>query len=189
MVITCLMEMIVGNPDVLYHHTTTLPARQQWEEGEEDLVSTDLALSGGLDPLNRSSSLNLEDTQRFLAGNYRVILQLVAVLANGKVAKRLTDRACDVCDQMQNLRSAINDYRLNTSSLEPKSPKYHRLLEVGCNYLVRYFYLVCFADYLLEVWASFVPDATAAIRPATSFSAWLTGRAYVCVCVCVCVCV
>ena len=40
-------------------------------------------------------------------GEYKVILQLVSVLSHGKLAKRLTDRAIDQMQDVQNLRKAI----------------------------------------------------------------------------------
>ena len=44
------------------------------------------------------------------AGEYKVILQLVSVLSHGKLAKRLTDRAIDQMQDVQNLRKAIYEY-------------------------------------------------------------------------------
>ena len=41
------------------------------------------------------------------SGEYKTILQLVGVLSHGKVAKRLTDRAIDLMQDVQNLRKAI----------------------------------------------------------------------------------
>ncbi len=43
-------------------------------------------------------------------GEYKVILQLVSVLSHGKLAKRLTDRAIDQMQDVQNLRKAIYEY-------------------------------------------------------------------------------
>jgi hypothetical protein len=42
-----------------------------------------------------------------ISGEYKTILQLVGVLSHGKVAKRLTDRAIDLMQDVQNLRKAI----------------------------------------------------------------------------------
>jgi len=42
-----------------------------------------------------------------LVGEYKTILQLVGVLSHGKVAKRMTDRAIDLMQDVQNLRKAI----------------------------------------------------------------------------------
>ena len=40
-------------------------------------------------------------------GEYKTILQLVAVMSHGKIAKRLTDHAIDLMQDVQNLRKAI----------------------------------------------------------------------------------
>ncbi len=40
-------------------------------------------------------------------GEYKIILQLVGVLSHGKTAKRLTDDAVDLMQDVQNLRKAI----------------------------------------------------------------------------------
>lgn len=45
-----------------------------------------------------------------MTGEYKTILQLVGVLSHGKVAKRLTDRAIDLMQDVQNLRKAIYEY-------------------------------------------------------------------------------
>lgn len=43
-------------------------------------------------------------------GEYKIILQLVGILSHGKIAKRLTDRAIDAMQDVQNLRKAIYEY-------------------------------------------------------------------------------
>jgi hypothetical protein len=43
-------------------------------------------------------------------GEYKTILQLIGVLSHGKVAKRLTDRAIDHMQDVQNLRKSIYEY-------------------------------------------------------------------------------
>jgi hypothetical protein len=48
-----------------------------------------------------------------ILGEYKTILQLVGVLSHGKVAKRLTDRAVDLMQDVQNLRKAIYEYDLS----------------------------------------------------------------------------
>ncbi|CAO3608947.1 unnamed protein product [Cunninghamella echinulata] len=96
-----------------------------------------------------------DERERYLNGEYKIILQLVSVLTYGKLAKRLTDQAINMCDHMQNLRKAIYDYRIRMESMEDRrSKKYLTTREVALNYLVRYFYLIVFADYLLEEAAS-----------------------------------
>ena len=56
-------------------------------------------------------------------GEYKVILQLVSVLSHGKLAKRLTDRAIDQMQDVQNLRKAIYEY-VSFHALM----RYHRVL-------------------------------------------------------------
>ena len=58
------------------------------------------------------STINNRVSRRFnrlgaFAGEYKTILQLVGVLSHGKVAKRMTDRAIDLMQDVQNLRKAI----------------------------------------------------------------------------------
>ena len=40
-------------------------------------------------------------------GEYKIILQLVGILSHGKTAKKLTDGAIDLMQDVQNLRKAI----------------------------------------------------------------------------------
>ncbi|KAJ3027080.1 hypothetical protein HK097_006242, partial [Rhizophlyctis rosea] len=94
MVITCLMEMIVGNSAILESAFLT--------DDDDD------------DDYHHFAAGDTEESirARYLDGEYKVILQLIAALAHGKLSKRLTDRAIDACHHMQNLRSAIYDYKL-----------------------------------------------------------------------------
>ena len=100
---------------------------------------------------------------RYENGEYAIILSLLAVLDFGKVAKSITDAAIDACNHMQNLRTCINDYRVHLLSIEKGTEKYKKTFELGCNYLIRYFYLIVFTDYLLQ-------------QTSTSFSEWLRER-------------
>lgn len=92
-----------------------------------------------------------------LAGEYKVILQLVSVLSHGKLAKRLTDRAIDQMQDVQNLRKAIYEcvsrslhtpletdvlmvvrlcsYKLKVDACEKGSAKQRKLMDIGVNYL------------------------------------------------------
>lgn len=137
-----------------------------------------------------------EERERYQNGEYRVILQLVSVLSYGKLAKRLTDQAINMCDHMQNLRKAIYDYKLRIEAMTDQgSNKWRAAREVALNYLVRYFYLVVFANYLLEEMGTatlastvdvseddFQQDATQRptafkeARKLSTFKEWLKGR-------------
>ncbi|KAG0188087.1 hypothetical protein DFQ28_005392 [Apophysomyces sp. BC1034] len=138
-----------------------------------------------------------EERERYLNGEYKIILQLVSVLTYGKLAKRLTDQAINMCDHMQNLRKAVYDYKLRLDAIEDQgSKKWHLTREVALNYLVRYFYLIVFANYLLEEMGNThgddQSDISSAIvsldnedeeticdeesRKITTFKDWLHGR-------------
>lgn len=91
------------------------------------------------------------EEEAYLQGEYKTILQLIGVLSHGKLAKRLTDRAIDLMQDVQNLRKAIYDYKLKVDACERGSVKYRKLMNVAVNYLYRYGTLIAFANYLLEV--------------------------------------
>ncbi|KIM67616.1 hypothetical protein SCLCIDRAFT_1210267 [Scleroderma citrinum Foug A] len=91
------------------------------------------------------------EEEAYLQGEYKTILQLVGVLSYGKVAKRLTDRAIDLMQDVQNLRKAIYDYKLKVEACERGSAKHRKLMNVAVNYLYRYGTLIVFTNYLLEV--------------------------------------
>ncbi|KAI9175819.1 hypothetical protein H9P43_006183 [Blastocladiella emersonii ATCC 22665] len=122
------------------------------------------------------SRAELDPSRRYLRGEYRLVMQLVAVLSHGKLAKAIADACIDACNHMQNLREAILDYKRRVEALAvaaglpaaaatgaevpiPASlaetskavAKYRVARDVGINYLIRYFYLVAFAGYLLEM--------------------------------------
>lgn len=119
--------------------------------------------------LNENSKLHNHDVDRGLTncdhrvGEYKVILQLVSVLSHGKLAKRLTDRAIDQMQDVQNLRKAIyecvlrlprravalrqgltapfpldlgaSSYKLKVAACEKGSAKQRKLMDLGVNYL------------------------------------------------------
>lgn len=161
-VITCLMHMIVGNGLLVQDPLGYI-------DDEDD---TEVHLETDDDP-----------RKRYVMGEWKVVLQLVAVLQYGKLAKKLTDKAIDMCEHIQNLRVAIYDYKIRIDALEAGTKKHTALLEIGVNYLVRYFYLIAFADYLLEVWAANERkglaaslESSAALNEDQKFSEWLKDR-------------
>ncbi|KAG2107438.1 inositol hexakisphosphate-domain-containing protein [Suillus discolor] len=91
------------------------------------------------------------EEQAYRQGEYKTILQLVGVLSHGKIAKRLTDRAIDLMQDVQNLRKSIYDYKLKVEALEKGSAKQRKLMDVAVNYLYRYGTLIVFANYLIEL--------------------------------------
>jgi len=119
-----------------------------------DDADEDIEIIDTLDGVSEETAL--------LKGEYKTILKIVGVLSNGRLSKRLTDRAIDVMSAIQNLRKAIYDYKLKVDAAEVRSAKYYRLRSVAYNYLHRYATLIVFANYLLEGPTSSVP-----------FPAWL----------------
>ena len=98
-----------------------------------------------------SRSFSLEYcSNKYLQGDYKLIQQLIQLLDQGQWAKLLADECIDACAHMQNLREAIYDYkvRLNSALLTPE--QIHETESRGLHYLLRYFYLIAFAAYLLE---------------------------------------
>ena len=87
-------------------------------------------------PLNENSKLHNHDVDRGLTncdhrvGEYKVILQLVSVLSHGKLAKRLTDRAIDQMQDVQNLRKAIYEYVQLLSDLSLSADRGNHFVEV-----------------------------------------------------------
>jgi hypothetical protein len=70
---------------------------------------------------------------------------------------------------IQDIRGAIYDFKLRVESAESGTKKHEMLREVGLNYLVRYFFLITFANYYMEKRA----DSTGQV---SSFSAWWSNR-------------
>jgi hypothetical protein len=95
-------------------------------------------------------ALDNREDNLWLQGEWRTILQLVGVLSHGKLAKKLTDRAIDRMEAVQNLRKAIYDSKLRADNAEMGTKKHKHLSGVFTNYLQRYGYLITFANYLLE---------------------------------------
>ncbi|KAF8492621.1 inositol hexakisphosphate-domain-containing protein [Russula emetica] len=90
------------------------------------------------------------EEEAYLQGEYKIILQLVGILSHGKTAKKLTDGAIDLMQDVQNLRKAIYDNKLKAEACEKGSAKYTKLFNLSANYLYRYGVLIVFANYLIE---------------------------------------
>lgn len=88
---------------------------------------------------------------QYLQGGYKLIQQLCQLLDQGQTAKRLADHCIDACAHLQNLREAIYDHKVRLASTQGLTPDQAREIESrGLHYLLRYFYLIVFAEYLLE---------------------------------------
>ncbi|KAG5221218.1 inositol hexakisphosphate-domain-containing protein [Salix suchowensis] len=129
------------------------------EEDEEDEES-----GGAYDSIDGPS-----EEEAYLQGEYKTILQLVGVLSHGKTAKRMTDKAIDMMQDVQNLRKAIYEYvtffvllispmltsdecsyKLKVDACARGSLKEQKLRGITVNYLYRYGTLIAFANYLIE---------------------------------------
>lgn len=138
MVTACLMAMVMNNEHILDRR------------GSMTLESpTSVRTKSFLGSVYDNEEESMEDS--YYNGEFKIILQLISMLTYGKLAKRLTDKAINMCDHMQNLRKAIFDYKMRMNAIEDQhSKQYKAIKEVALNYLIRYFYLIVFANYLLE---------------------------------------
>ncbi|KXN91655.1 Paladin [Leucoagaricus sp. SymC.cos] len=133
-----------------------IASTQQWTGQEQQLAEREPITEAEIyDPID-----GLSEEEAYLQGEYKTILQLVGVLSHGKVAKRLTDRAIDLMQDVQNLRKAIYDYKLKTEACEKGSAKERKLRNITVNYLYRYGTLIVFANYLIETRERGEPAAT-----------------------------
>ncbi|EIW57292.1 uncharacterized protein TRAVEDRAFT_59033 [Trametes versicolor FP-101664 SS1] len=137
-----------------------------WEHEREAALQDDEQNANAFETYDSIDGPSEEEA--YLQGEYKVILQLVSVLSHGKLAKRLTDRAIDQMQDVQNLRKAIYDYKLKVDACEKGSAKQRKLMDIGVNYLYRYGTLIVFANYLVET--------REAKSDEVSFPAWLQER-------------
>ena len=114
------------------------------------------------------------EAEPFLAGEYKVTLQLVGVLQYGRAAKRLADRAIDAMEAVQNLRRAVYDFKLRAEAAPPGSAKHRKIFEVALNYLYRLCTLYIFANFLLEKKVAI--EAAVEGAGAWRFQDWMAGR-------------
>ncbi|CEP08320.1 hypothetical protein [Parasitella parasitica] len=184
MIVASLLSMILSNDAI-------------GDMADSFMVDSSSMMANPFSPNNGGDNddESYDERERYQNGEYRVILQLVSVLTYGKLAKRLTDQAINMCDHMQNLRKAIYDYKLRIEAMTDQgSKKWRATREVALNYLVRYFYLVVFANYLLEEMGSTTTEndddeanetssgqqekstAFKEARKLTTFKEWLKGR-------------
>ncbi|KAI9320761.1 inositol hexakisphosphate-domain-containing protein [Dichotomocladium elegans] len=174
MVTACLMSMVLKN-DSLNDMTESFIADSSMSSSQPTGSLSNQRMTAELEDGDEQH----EERERYQNGEYKIVLQLVSVLTYGKLAKRLTDQAINICDHMQNLRTAVYDSKLRLDAIEDRySKKYKFARAAALNYLVRYFYLIVFANYLLEEMGSLgsasIVDEDA--RKLTTFKEWLKGR-------------
>jgi hypothetical protein len=132
MVIACVVEMIrhgISRTEISPSNQTAIQS-SPLQEGET------------------ADDADESERERYLNGEYRIVLQLMRVLAFGKLSKLVVDEAIDACSHVQNIRAAIYDFKLRVDAAV--DGKKLGLLAIGMNYLFRYFYLIVFASYVLE---------------------------------------
>uniref|UniRef100_A0A8H7Y3N0 Inositol hexakisphosphate-domain-containing protein n=1 Tax=Psilocybe cubensis TaxID=181762 RepID=A0A8H7Y3N0_PSICU len=138
-----------------------ISSTMQWQNYMNEVTAEDEMSPNLYDTMDGPS-----EEEVYLAGEYKTILQLVGVLSHGKIAKRLTDRAIDLMQDVQNLRKAIYDYKLKVDACEKGSIKEQKLRNITVNYLYRYGTLIVFANYLIEM-------REPRNGPETTFPEWL----------------
>ncbi|CAK4112674.1 unnamed protein product [Aphanomyces euteiches] len=82
--------------------------------------------------------------------HFAVIDELVSTLDNGKESLALVDHTVDLADHVQNLRDCIDSCRDLTKENGLSIEKQEFFMQRAVNYLERYFYLICFASYVLD---------------------------------------
>lgn len=112
-----------------------------------------------VDSAEHGASWDGREAEPLLNGEYKIVLQLIGVLQNGKLAKRLTDRAIEYVENLtghsqagraerrlrtrsdmeavQNLRTAIYTFKLRVEAADDGSQKREKLFEQALNYLYR----------------------------------------------------
>ncbi|KAJ4494760.1 inositol hexakisphosphate-domain-containing protein [Lentinula edodes] len=151
MVSACLVSTTLEwDPERSHENDLMTLGQDEFEESQEDFF----------DSMDGPS-----EEEAYRQGEYKTILQLVGVLSNGKVAKRLTDHAIDLMQDVQNLRKAVYDFKVMAEAHEPGMKKEKHLRNVAVNYLYRYGTLIVFANYLIEMRQKLGPE--------TTFANWL----------------
>jgi protein-tyrosine phosphatase len=85
-------------------------------------------------------------------GHYQVINDLLRILVDGRDAKTRVDLVLEACNNMQNLRTAIEMFKDQAESPDASESARARALHHGQHYLMRYFFLIVLNSYLHEAW-------------------------------------
>ncbi|PWN31661.1 uncharacterized protein FA14DRAFT_127972 [Meira miltonrushii] len=174
MVIAALVSTIAQRGHEIFSSTDmSASISNQWNSGgggnSHDFGSASIISSFSNDD-NQESNDDRQDSL-WLKGEYRTVLQIVAILKHGKLAKRMTDHAIDRMEAVQNLRKAIYDSKIRAANTDAGSSRRSHMDRVYRNYLERYAYLIIFANYLLE-------KAQAMIEAGTAYASAHDGHAH-----------
>ncbi|SGZ32317.1 BQ5605_C040g11854 [Microbotryum silenes-dioicae] len=99
--------------------------------------STLLEAPNGANDPDISVTWDGHESDPYISGEYKIVLQLVSLLQYGKLAKKLVDRAIDTCEGVQNLRRAVYDFKLRAEASDEGSKKHRKTFGVAVNYLYR----------------------------------------------------
>lgn len=135
---------------MLYHRVLT-PEIEYLDLDESTFITTQV--SNNKEPIIAATSN--DSRTKYLQGDYKLIQNLCQLLDQGQKAKKLADTCIDACSHLQNLREAIYDHKLRLESVvssgSAMNSDWIKETEArGLHYLQRYFYLILFAEYLLE---------------------------------------
>ena len=118
-----------------------------------------------------TSKLYPADASRYANGDFSCIVQLRSLLSDGKSSKHNVDLILEACDRMQNLRTAVNVWKVQMESADTTEEARSRAHHHGVHYLQRYFNLIAFSSYLSEEYDS----ATGKLK--STFVSWMEMRA------------
>jgi len=114
-----------------------------------------------------------DDDDPFIKGEFDVIKELLEKMPEAVEGKKKVDRVIDICGTppkgtgLQNLRECIIETKWKYDvAPEEKQVVWKRMI---LNFMERYFYLICFATYSLEVGSSGFQ---------TSFTSWMDQRSH-----------
>jgi len=140
---------------------------------EIDLVAKDVIESLIKQKFEAPLPKNQDDDDPFIKGEFDVIKELLEKVPEAVEGKRKVDRIIDICGPtpkgtgLQNLRECIIETKWKYDvAPEEKQVVWKRMI---LNFMERYFYLICFATYSLEVGTKGFD---------TSFVDWMNARSY-----------
>jgi len=158
MVVTCLIKEI----------QVTSELRRM---ADIELVSKDVIDSLIVQKFEAPLPKNQDDDDPFIKGEFDVIKELLEKVPEAVEGKRKVDRIIDICGPtpkgtgLQNLRECIIETKWKYDvAPEEKQVVWKRMI---LNFMERYFYLICFATYSIEV-------GTKGFQ--TSFKDWMNAR-------------
>ena len=128
----------------------------------------------------QSSGQPIDSDALLRAGNYPEISALLRVLEHARFNKKTVDTIIDMCSQMQNLRTAILDFKQQADHVDALPNVRAQSKERFVYYLERYFLLIVFNEYLNSCVVAVEQSGSVPSKPFVtdmSFSDWLAQRA------------